>query len=322
MKEIKDQVEGLVAEAITDKAMAAAGMPVEPRSNNMLLTGNPGTGKTTVTEKMGELMFELGLVKSPKVTKLTRQDLVGEFANQSAENTNKAIKKHRGEVIFIDEAYSLYTGPTDHEGRQVIDELMRLSEEYRNDTSIVLAGYSKEMAKMFEVNPGLKSRFPNHLDLPDYTDEEKAQVLHYIVKTNHRGFSDKGAQKLAGKYASSLPSKGAAGNARAVRNFYDAMRSEHARRIAKNPAGVGQKELATFTRADVVATAARMGLKPPVKAVRTPKPGAATKRQGYQRRIGGTVVAGVRMAGSSGAGGRPGTGTADTDRRRLRSVPA
>ena len=140
MATIKDQVAGLVAQAISNKARLRAGLPAEPMSNNMLLTGNPGTGKTTVTEKLGELMHELGLISQPKVVKLSRKDLVGPYSNTAAQTTYDAITNNRGKVIFIDEAYTLYNGPQDSVGRQVVDEVMRLAEEYRNDTSVVMAG--------------------------------------------------------------------------------------------------------------------------------------------------------------------------------------
>ena len=115
--------------------------------------------------------------------------------------TKEQIDKNRGKVIFIDEAYTLYNGPTDMEGRQALDELMRLSEEYRNDTVIVLAGYDEHMERLFSANPGLKSRFRRRLDLPDYTPAEKVQVLDYMMNENGRVFSIAQARKRAAQYA-------------------------------------------------------------------------------------------------------------------------
>jgi Cdc6-like AAA superfamily ATPase len=296
-------------------------MPAEPMTNHMLLTGNPGTGKTIISRKIGELMFELGLTNSPQVVYMGRKDLVGKYANTASQTTYDLITKNRGKTIFVDEAYTLYQGPQDHEGRQALDELMRLAEEYRGDTSIILAGYEGEMADMFRVNPGLKSRFPNHVDLPDYTPEEKSQILHYTVETNNRTYADRATKKLAGQYAGMFPSTGELGNARAIRKFYDAMRDAHARRVAADPAGADATVLATFTRDDVKVAAANMGL-PPVVKVRAPKKGAATKRQAYQtRRSNGPVVARTRLAGVSGPNTGPGTGTTNPQRRRLNSVP-
>lgn len=296
-KAIKAQVSTMIDQAVMNKMRVAAGLPEEPMTNNMLIVGNPGTGKTTLTAKMGELMFELGMIKSPEVVRVTRKDLVGPYANTAAQTTADLIEANRGKMIFVDEAYTLYTGPQDHEGRQVVDELMRLSEEYRGDTAIALAGYEEEMRRMFEVNPGLPSRFPNKLSIPDYTPPEKAAAMHYIVGENNRSYTNKGVKQLAGRYAAILPSEGEQGNVRAVRNFYDAMRRAQAWRIVNEPPDVlpeqRAKMLTTFTRDDVVTAAQIMGL-PPAAKMRTPVPDNPEKqvaREGYRSRR-SDVVAG------------------------------
>jgi stage V sporulation protein K len=284
MEGIKDQVDGLVSQAIMNKVREREGLPPEPFTNHMLLVGSPGTGKTMVTRKIGELMHELGLTKSPQVVQLTRADLTGEFVNEAAATTNRLISENRGKAIFIDEAYSLYTGQEDREGKQVVDELMRLAEEYRDDTSIIMAGYPKHMDKFFQTNPGLKSRFSTKLELKDLTPQAKTQVMHYMVEENNRTYANTATKKRAGQYAAALPSEGEHGNARAVRSFYDLMRGEHARRIASDPANVTATDLAAFSRQDVEAAAARMGL-PPIVTVRKPRKSAAANRAGAQRRL-------------------------------------
>lgn len=300
MKSIKQQVENLVSQAIVNKARKAAGLETDPFSNHMVLVGSPGTGKTTVTKKLGELMFELGLVSNSEVVQLSRKDLVGEFVNTAAKTTNEIITENRGKVIFIDEAYTLFSGPGDREGRQVVDELMRLAEEYRGDTAIVLAGYEKEMDGLLDANPGLKSRFSNRMVLPDYTPDEKVRVLDYIVASANREFADRRAHKQAQMHVASMKTTGDSGNARAVRNFYDALREAHARRIAADPRGVDAKALQTFTSSDVAAAAAKMNL-PQVVKVRPPAkpkapPEASRKAYTRRRRTGGPVVEKPGMA--------------------------
>lgn len=327
MSSIKHQVSALVNQAMMNKARAAAGLEPEPMNNNMVITGSPGTGKTTVTRKMGELMFELGLSKSKQVVQLTRADLVGEFQNQAAENANRVITKNRGKTIFIDEAYTLYNGPQDHEGRQALDELMRLSEEYREDTPIVLAGYEREMADMLRVNPGMVSRFPNRMNLPDYTPDELARVMHYTVGAANRTYDTPATKKRAAAYARMLPSGGDSGNARAVRNFYDEMRKAQAARLVGLP-NLTHEDLTTFTEEDLDTAAFTMGL-PPIRTgkVRAPSPKAEPNRAGYRRRVASgprrsdAVVEGAGLAGDRGAGGRPGPGEAGGVRGGLGREP-
>jgi replication-associated recombination protein RarA len=288
MTSVKGTVNKIVDQALLNKILVASGHEPEPMTNHMLITGNPGTGKTLAARKMGELFHELGLVSNPKTTELTRADLVGEFVNQAAENAKRVIDAHRGQLIFIDEAYTLYNGPGDQEGRQVLDELMRLSEEYRGDTVIVLAGYEESMRQLFEANPGLKSRFPRTVDLPDLKAEEKGAVLDYMVGQNKRTYASATARSRARAYAARMPSGGEQGNARAVRNFYDALRDAQASRLVAAYASAGAvdpKALHSFTSADVTNAAAELGLPPLVTRVRRkPSARAGAARKGYVRR--------------------------------------
>lgn len=289
MADVKETVNRIVDQAMMNKIFAEHGLPPEPTTNHMVITGNPGTGKTRTTRKLGALFHELGLSSSPEVVQLTRAQLVGPHANTAAATTKRLIDENRGKVIFIDEAYTLYQGPQDREGRQSLDELMRLAEEYRNDTVFVLAGYADQLDEMFEVNPGLRSRFPRSIDLPDYTASEKAQVLEYIVAENKRSFDSPRAAKRARAYAARLESGGDKGNARAVRNFYDLMRDAQSSRIVSQYAQTGSVDsqaLKIFTADDVTWAAAMAGLPPLVTRQRAkPTPAAAASRSGYRARV-------------------------------------
>lgn len=304
MAEVKGTVNVMVNNAMANKMRVAAGHEPEPMNYNMRITGNPGTGKTTVVRKLGELYHELGLVKNPEVAQLTRADLVGQFANTAAATTKEQIDKNRGKLIFIDEAYTLYNGPRDEEGRQALDELMRLAEEYRDDTVIVVAGYEDKLDEMFEANPGLKSRFRRQLDLPDYTPSEKVRVLDYMMGQNNRVFASTQARKRAAQYAATMPSAGEHGNARAVRNFYDAVREAQAERLvseyAGSPTDVPAKAFMQFTAADVELAAAEMRLPRPTAKPRKVKqdPTKETARTGYATRKALRPVSRVPVASS------------------------
>jgi stage V sporulation protein K len=313
---VQDQVETMIDVAMSNAARRKAGLPEEPVSFNMMLLGNPGTGKTTLARKMGELMFELGLVKSPEVAKLSRQDLHGTYTNHVSRNTEEAIKRNRGKVIFIDEAYSLVQGHGDHIGKEALTKMMELVEEYRDDTVLVLAGYEHATKELLTYNPGMASRFPHHLVIGDFSPKEKAAVLHYMVGADKRSFSDAKTGALAGRYAGMMGAGPDGGNARAVRNYYERLKLAQASRLRRS--GDWSKEaLLTFTTEDVKSAAASLELPSPAKMTKQPKSPAAgqANRQAAARRVasrhvvekpavaGGGTIRARSVIGTAGHGG-------------------
>ena len=102
-----------------------------------------------------------------------------QYVGQTAQKTTEAFARARGGVLFIDEAYSLSRGDDRDFGREAIDTLVKLMEDYREDTAVIVAGYSVEMSELIDSNPGLRSRFSRVIKFPDYSHMEMQGIHKY-----------------------------------------------------------------------------------------------------------------------------------------------
>jgi len=140
-----------------------------------IIQGPSGCGKTTLARVLHELWSQLDVFEHNNFTVLHRSDLVGGYMGQTAAKTKRALEKHQGGCIFIDEFYSLVYG-NDAYGRECVDALNTFMSE-SDDTVVIVAGYTDEMTRVFEAQPGLKRRFAWTFQIPQYTPAELFSIF-------------------------------------------------------------------------------------------------------------------------------------------------
>ena len=74
---------------------------------HMCFTGNPGTGKTTVARIIGEIFRKEKILSRGQFVEIHGRDLVGKYVGWTAKEVKDQIRKAKGGILFIDEAYSL-----------------------------------------------------------------------------------------------------------------------------------------------------------------------------------------------------------------------
>lgn len=80
--------------------------------------------KTTVARILAKAYKLLGIITNGDLIEVGRSDLVSAYLGQTAIKTNELVDKSIGNVLFIDEAYSLFERKDDSYGKEAIDTLI------------------------------------------------------------------------------------------------------------------------------------------------------------------------------------------------------
>ena len=150
-------------------------------SYNVRFEGNPGTGKTTIARHYSTFLKQLSVLPEESLLfDITAASLKNKGISHLEEVLGK-VKAVGGGVIFIDEAYQL---KLDKIGEGIVDFILPISESLDGPYGKlvwILAGYQKEMEKLFEHNIGLPSRFPQRFIFKDYNAIEMQSIFEGLM---------------------------------------------------------------------------------------------------------------------------------------------
>jgi SpoVK/Ycf46/Vps4 family AAA+-type ATPase len=222
------------------------GLPVTSFNKHLVLTGNPGTGKTTVARLIGEIYKDLGILSKGHFVEVGQDDLVAEYTGQTSKKTAKVISSAKGGVLFIDEAYSLAGKGKGGFGAESIEVLVKEMENLRDDFVLIVAGYQAEMENFLNSNEGLRSRFSEKITLPDMSNDQLEKIALDIL-INDKYKIDEEAKSQLSKAVASLPRVKGFANARAARQLVEKIKMNQATRLIKDK----KSELNIIEKADI-----------------------------------------------------------------------
>ncbi len=249
LAEVKADVRRLTSLLRIQRLREERGLPTIETSHHLVFTGNPGTGKTTVARLLSQILRTLEVVSKGHLVETDRSQLVAGYVGQTATRTRAVLESALGGTLLIDEAYALARGSEQDFGREAIDTLVKFMEDHRDDLAVIAAGYPDEMATLIAANPGLQSRFTRTIHFPDYATEELVAIFESMSAAASYHLDAGGALRLAAVIHAAPRTRGF-GNARFVRNLFEAAVSRQAERLASVEAPTDE-QLTTLTADDV-----------------------------------------------------------------------
>ncbi len=246
LKTVKEQINEMASYLQFLKIREEKGIDDNQKFNlHTVFTGNPGTGKTTVANMLGQIYHSLELLSHGRVHEVGRADLVGEFIGQTAPKVKKAIEKARGGILFIDEAYALTNRGNDAKdfGKEVIEVLLKEMSDGPGDIAIVCAGYPKEMQHFLNSNPGLTSRIRNVVHFPDYTPDELMEIAQFSMSKGSVEMEDAAKEFMHKKIVETYRNRDQHfGNARYINGIIEEAKQNMAIRLMQSDQDLTQLE--------------------------------------------------------------------------------
>ena len=200
---------------------------------------------------MASIYKDLGILKKGHLVETDRSGLVAEYVGQTAVKTNKIIDSALDGVLFIDEAYSLVQSGGNDYGQEAISTLLKRMEDDRDRLIVILAGYSEDMKRFIDSNPGLQSRFNRYIHFSDYTADELKQIFMHNVDKNQYFLNEEGQSLLEQILNFAIEHKDKNfGNGRYVRNLFEKTIQNQAIRLSGMPS-ISAEELSSLTAEDL-----------------------------------------------------------------------
>ena len=97
---------------------------INPKKNipfNFLFRRPPGTGKTIIAKKIGQVFYNISFLSTIKVVEYSASEIISKYIGHTGPLVRIQLDKALSRVLFINEAYRLADG---HFAKEAINELV------------------------------------------------------------------------------------------------------------------------------------------------------------------------------------------------------
>nr|AKU04642.1 putative rubisco expression protein CfxQ [Synura petersenii] len=232
LKNVKTRVREISSVLLFDRIREIQELGALNSSLHMSFTGRPGTGKTSVANKIALVLRNLGYLTKGHLTNVTREDLVGQYVGHTAPKTREQLKRAQGGILFIDEAHHLYKPDNERDyGSEAVELLLQVMENQRDDLILIFAGQKEKLETFYNCNPGVSSRIGNHVNFEDYNVKELTEITSFILNNEKRYKLSSDTLEVLVHYIEQLVKFPTFANVRTIKIFLNQLLSYQAIRI-------------------------------------------------------------------------------------------
>ncbi len=150
--------------------------------------GGSGLGKTEIAKILCKIYRDCGILSNGEIIQATRADFIGNHLGSTTIKTQKLMERSKGNVLFIDEVYSMGPGVKDKDSfsKEAIDYLTGFLLENYKDFVCIIAGYKEDIEHcFFSVNQGLKRRFYYFYTIENYSYNEMTEMFKMFINSDN-----------------------------------------------------------------------------------------------------------------------------------------
>nr|AYO28062.1 CbbX [Synura petersenii] len=254
LKNVKTRVREISSVLLFDRIREIQELGALNSSLHMSFTGRPGTGKTSVANKIALVLRNLGYLTKGHLTNVTREDLVGQYVGHTAPKTREQLKRAQGGILFIDEAHHLYKPDNERDyGSEAVELLLQVMENQRDDLILIFAGQKEKLETFYNCNPGVSSRIGNHVNFEDYNVKELTEITSFILNNEKRYKLSTDTVEVLVHYIEQLVKFPTFANVRTIKVFLNQLLSYQAIRIEESLTQTGlltYQSLTSITKED------------------------------------------------------------------------